>query len=82
MKAKSIKSLLISMALALGASANAAVVTITPFTMETLENYALSTTISSSLTSAGINVNRTMAPGDVFTYTFKSPLDLTSYVSS
>ena len=70
------------MALALGASANAAVVTITPFTMETLENYALSTTISSSLTSAGINVNRIMAPGDVFTYTFKSPLDLTSYVSS
>ena len=70
------------MALALGASANAAVVTITPFTMETLENYALGTTISSSLTSAGINVNGKMAPGDVFTYTFKSPLNLTSYVSS
>ena len=82
MKAKGIKSLLISMALALGASANAAVVTITPFTMETLENYALGTTISSSLTSAGINVNGKMAPGDVFTYTFKSPLNLTSYVSS
>ena len=82
MKAKNIKALLISMSLALGASANAAVVTITPFTTDTLTNYAAASTISSSLTSAGINVNRTMAPGDIFTYTFNSPLNLTSYVSS
>ena len=82
MKSKNIKALLISMSLALGASANAAVVTITPFTTDTLTNYAEASNISSSLTSAGINVNRTMAPGDIFTYTFNSPLNLTSYVSS
>ena len=76
------KAVLISMSLALGASVNAAVVTITPFTTETLTNYVEASTISSTLTSAGINVNRTMAPGDIFTYTFNSPLNLTSYVSS
>ena len=82
MKAKSIKLLLISMALALGASANAAVVTITPFTPGTLTNYEPASNIASSLTSAGINVNKTMTPGEMFTYTFNSPLNLTSYVSS
>ena len=70
------------MALALGASANAAVVTITPFTPDTLTNYAPASTITSTLTSAGINVDRTMTPADIFTYTFNSPLNLTSYVSS
>jgi hypothetical protein len=82
MKTKNIKALLISMSLALGASVNAAVVTITPFTPDTLTNYAEASTITSSLTSAGINVNRTMSPGDIFTYTFNTPLNLTSYVSS
>ena len=70
------------MALALGASANAAVVTITPFTPGTLTNYEPASNIASSLTSAGINVNKTMTPGEMFTYTFNSPLNLTSYVSS
>jgi hypothetical protein len=82
MKTNKMKALLISMSLALGASVNAAVVTITPFTTETVTNYVEASTISSTLTSAGINVNRTMAPGDIFTYTFNSPLNLTSYVSS
>ena len=82
MKTKNIKALLISMSIALGASVNAAVVTITPFTSDTLTNYAQASTITSSLTSAGINVNRTMSPGDIFTYTFNTPLNLTSYVSS
>ena len=76
------KALLTIVTLILVVGANAAVVTITPFTPDTLTNYATASTITSSLTSAGINVNRTMVPGDVFTYTFKSPLDLTSYVSS
>jgi hypothetical protein len=82
MKTNNMKAVLISMSLALGASVNAAVVTITPFTTETLTNYVEASTISSTLTSQGINVNRTMVPGDIFTYTFNSPLNLTSYVSS
>ena len=76
------KALLTIVSLILVVGANAAVVTITPFTPGTLTNYAPSSTIVSSLTSAGINVNGTMVPGNMFTYTFNSPLNLTSYVSS
>ena len=76
------KALLTIVSLILVVGANAAVVTITPFTPGTLTNYESASTISSSLTSAGINVNETMVPGNKFTYTFNSPLNLTSYVSS
>ena len=76
------KSLLTIVSLILVVGANAAVVTITPFTPGTLTNFEPASTIASSLTSAGINVNETMKPGDMFTYTFNSPLNLTSYVSS
>jgi hypothetical protein len=76
------KALLTIVSLILVVGANAAVVTITPFTPGTLTNYAPASNIPSSLTSAGINVNRTMVPADMFTYTFNSPLNLTSYVSS
>jgi hypothetical protein len=76
------KALLTIVTLILVVGANAAVVTITPFTPDTLTNYASASTITSTLTSAGINVNRTMTPADMFTYTFNSPLNLTSYVSS
>jgi hypothetical protein len=76
------KALLTIVSLILVVGANAAVVTITPFTPGTLTNYAPASTIVSSLTSAGINVNGTMEPGNMFTYTFNSPLNLTSYVSS
>jgi hypothetical protein len=76
------KALLTIVSLILVVGANAAVVTITPFTPDTLTNYAGASNIPSSLTSAGINVNRTMVPADMFTYTFNSPLNLTSYVSS
>jgi hypothetical protein len=76
------KALLTIVTLILVVGANAAVVTITPFTPDTLTNYAPASTITSTLTSAGINVDRTMTPADMFTYTFNSPLNLTSYVSS
>jgi hypothetical protein len=76
------KALLTIVTLILVVGANAAVVTITPFTPDTLTNYAPASTITSTLTSAGINVNRTMKPGDMLTYLFNSPLNLTSYVSS
>lgn len=76
------KALLTIVSLIFVVGANAAVVTITPFTPGTLTNYAPASTIVSSLTSAGINVNGTMEPGNMFTYTFNSPLNLTSYVSS
>ena len=76
------KALLTIVTLILVVGANAAVVTITPFTPDTLTNYAPASTITSTLTSAGINVDRTMTPADIFTYTFNSPLNLTSYVSS
>jgi hypothetical protein len=76
------KALLTIVTLILVVGANAAVVTITPFTPDTLTNYAPASTITSTLTSAGINVNKTMTPGEMFTYTFNSPLNLTSYVSS
>lgn len=76
------KALLTIVSLILVVGANAAVVTITPFTPDTLTNYAPASTITSTLTSAGINVDRTMTPADMFTYTFNSPLNLTSYVSS
>jgi len=76
------KALLTIVSLILVVGANAAVVTITPFTPDTLTNYAPASNIPSSLTSAGINVNRTMEPGNMFTYMFNSPLNLTSYVSS
>jgi hypothetical protein len=76
------KALLTIVSLILVVGANAAVVTITPFTPDTLTNYAPASDIPSSLTSAGINVNRTMEPGNMFTYMFNSPLNLTSYVSS
>lgn len=76
------KALLTIVSLILVVGANAAVVTITPFTPDTLTNYVPASNIPSSLTSAGINVNRTMVPADMFTYTFNSPLNLTSYVSS
>jgi len=76
------KALLTIVTLILVVGANAAVVTITPFTPDTLTNYAPASTITSTLTSAGINVDRTMTPADMFTYMFNSPLNLTSYVSS
>ena len=76
------KALLTIVSLILVVGANAAVVTITPFTPDTLTNYAGASNIPYSLTSAGINVNRTMKPGDMLTYLFNSPLNLTSYVSS
>ena len=76
------KALLTIVSLILVVGANAAVVTITPFTPDTLTNYAGASNIPYSLTSAGINVNRTMVPADMLTYLFNSPLNLTSYVSS
>ncbi len=76
------KALLTIVSLILVVGANATVVTITPFTPDTLTNYAGASNIPYSLTSAGINVNRTMVPADMLTYLFNSPLNLTSYVSS
>ena len=82
MKVYNMKALLTIVSLTFVLGANAAVVTITPFTTDTLTNYAEASTILSSLTSAGINVNRTTAPGDIITYTFNTPLNLASYVTS
>jgi len=82
MKTTKIKSSLIALAIAFVANANAAVVNVGPsFNTSTVNFEASGSTITPVVGSSGINVNKTLAVGDQFSYTF-APSDFTSYLTS
>ena len=84
MKTTKIKSSLIALVIALVANANAAIVNIGPSFSSSANalNFESSvSTITPTLGSSGILVNKTLAVGDTFTYTFASS-DFTNYLTS
>ena len=82
MKTTKIKSSLIALVIALVANANAAIVNIGPsFNASTLTYEPSGSTIIPTLGSSGILVNKTLAVGDQFSYTFANS-DFTSYLTS
>ena len=82
MKTTKIKSSLIALVIAFVANSNAAIVNILPnFNGSTLTLESSVSTITPTLGSSGILVNKTLAVGDTFTYVFV-PTDLTQYLTS
>ena len=82
MKTTKLKSSLIALALAFVANTNAAIVNISPsFNTSTVTYEPSGSTIAPAVGSSGINVNKTLAVGDQFSYTF-IPTDFTSYLTS
>ena len=84
MKTTKLKSSLIALAIAFVANTNAAIVNIGPSFSSSANalNFESSvSTISPTLVSSGILVNKTLAVGDTFSYTFASS-DFTNYLTS
>ena len=82
MKTTKLKSSLIVLAIAFVANTNAAIVNIGPsFNASTLNYESSGSTITPAVGSSGINVNKTLAVGDQFSYTF-TPSNFTSYLTS
>jgi hypothetical protein len=82
MKTTKINSSLIALVMAFVVNSNAANVNILPsFNGSTLTFESSVSTITPTLGSSGILVNKTLAVGDTFTYVFV-PTDLTQYLTS